>query len=131
VRRQVKISCSVRLFTDLQVWALEDGDSLGALIRRILRGYLRNREKRVRVFTGSGPRRQGVDACGLAAAVRSLHVWIDEGDVRTLSAFAAEGGETTAELIRRVLYGFIVARRSHASEQHERDRQLEPQGNRT
>lgn len=111
----MKISGDAELCGALKVCAVEDGDSIGALIRRILRGYLRNRKKRARAIAGSGPRRDAVGAGGLATVVRSIHAWIDEEDLRSLTAFAVEDGETVTELIRRVLFGYVVARRSHAS----------------
>lgn len=112
----MKISGDADLCGALKACAVEDGDSIGALIRRILRGYLRRRKRRAPEIAGPGPRRNAVGACGLATIARSIHVWIDEEDVRALTAFAVADGETMTELIRSVLCGYVVVRRSHARE---------------
>jgi hypothetical protein len=44
--------------------------------------------------------------------MRSVHVWLDEADVLALKAFAIEDGASLAELMRRVVSGYVNARRS-------------------
>jgi hypothetical protein len=113
VLQQVKISGDASLCADLKRCADEDGESLGALIRRVLRGYIRNRQKHQRAILRTATSRNAPAVHNPGSVTRWVHVWIDEADVLALKAFAMEDDASITELIRSVVDGYITARRAH------------------
>jgi hypothetical protein len=108
-RCQVKICANAPLRASLKVYVLENGETLGALIRRVLRTHIRNRNEHDRpaVTTYRGE----TSARGISGESRPVQVWIDRQDVSSLRAFAAEADLSLSDIIREVLTVYVRTRK--------------------
>jgi hypothetical protein len=111
-RCQVKISASAPLRASLKVYVLENGETLGALVRRVLRTHIRNRNEH------DGPAStmyRQTSARAIAGESRPVQVWIDRQDVSSLRAFAAEADLSLADIIREVLAAYVRTRQKQTA----------------
>jgi hypothetical protein len=108
MRHQLKLRLMAKERVALQEFARQDGEPLATLIRRVLRAYLRVRERHP---TLPAMPREESPAGSLEPRLLTT-IWLDSDDLRALDALASEDGISTATLIRTALTRYISGRQS-------------------
>jgi len=112
-RRQLNVPVTAETHEALRNWASDDGESLGTLVRRIIRVFLRHRRHAaLGSRTGADRKRDDVtrDQTDLHPPTRDLKVWLDIQDLQALKEIAALDALRRAALVRHLLVRYVRRR---------------------